>query len=399
MKASILFVDDDTNLLHGLERLLRHQRNHWDMQFVDGGTKALALMAQRSFDVVVSDMRMPELDGASLLSEVEKLYPGTVRVILSGYAEEKSLLRSIGPAHQYLSKPCEAEHIIALMERTLRLQNILKDEKLRSLTASLRNLPSPPAMFLRLSEAIDSLNSTSHQIAAIISEDVAMTAELLKITNSSYFSFTSHVSSVEQAVRLLGLNTIRALALHAGIFRLYSGSAAGAEGICLLNDYSLAISALARKIATRDHAPEHVVMQAECAGILSVIGMLLLLDNQPERYLSLCATASAGTLQETEKQHFHAGHNELGAYLLGLWGFADPVIEAVLLQETPSASPGPECSPLTYLHLARALGQPIPLLGLRPYAQRLPLDDVYVERHALSGLIDAASQSFSENVP
>jgi len=398
-KATILFIDDDTNMLHGLQRMLRSQREDWDMQFVDGGKKALEVMAKQSFDMVVSDMRMPVLDGASLLSEVEKLYPGTIRIILSGYAEEKSLLRSVGPAHQYLSKPCDAETIITLMDRTLRLQRILADPRLRSMVASLRNLPSPPSLFMRLTEAMDNPLTTSRQIAAIVAEDVAMTAELLKITNSSYFSLTSRVSTVEQAVRLLGLETVRTLVLHAGIFRQYDGNSAGMLNIRRLNDYGIAIGVLARKLAQKDGAEDSVTLQAECAGTLAGIGMLVLLDNAPEQYLSLCEAHSSITLPEAEQETFHASHVELGAYLLGLWGFADPVLEALLLQSHPSSCPGNAKTPLTYVHLARALGPPVPLVGPAPHDERLPLDKDYAHRLALAGLIEAAPALFSEKRP
>lgn len=398
MKASIVFVDDDTNMLHGLQRLLRRQREDWDMTFVDGGLRALEIMAGQSFDMVVSDMRMPELDGASLLSEVERLYPGTIRIILSGYAEEKSLLRSVGPAHQYLSKPCDAETILSLMDRTLRLQRILQDTRLRSLVASLRNLPSPPTLFMRLTEAMDDPSASSHRIAAIVAEDVAMTAELLKITNSSYFSFTSRVSSVEQAVRLLGLETVRTLVLHVGIFRQYQGSSAGVQNIRRLNDYGIAIGALSRKLARLDHAPDPMALQAECAGTLSTIGMLVMMDNAPQDYPALCAGTDAVGLEAAERASFHACHTDLGAYLLGLWGFADPVVEAVLMQSHPSANQGRDRLPLTYVHLARALGPPIPLLGPQPYDQRLTLDHAYVARQDLQYLIDQAPSCQGEEL-
>lgn len=390
MKATILFVDDDTNLLRGLQRMLRRQREDWDMEFVDGGAKALEMMAVKTFDVVVSDMRMPELDGASLLSEVERLYPGTVRVVLSGYAEEKSLLRSVGPAHQYLSKPCEAETIITLMDRTLRLQRILLDTRLRSLVASLRNLPSPPSLFLRLTEAMNNPATNSRQIAAMVSEDVAMTAELLKITNSSYFSFTSRVSSVEQAVRLLGLETVRTLVLHAGIFRQYDGAAAGMKQIRQLNEYGIAVGSLARGLAQRDGASESTAIQAECAGTLACIGMLLLLDRDPVHYQDIYSHNDGASIAQAEQEQFHANHAELGAYLLGLWGFSDPVIEAVLLQFHPSDSPDSRHTPLTYVHLARALGPPIPLLGASPFSQHPPLDEAYAARLDLAPLCAAA---------
>ena len=83
-KKRILFVDDEPMVLQGLQRMLRHMRTDWDMAFVESGSKALDLMAQTPCDVVVSDMRMPGMNGAELLNEVMKRHPKTVRLILSG---------------------------------------------------------------------------------------------------------------------------------------------------------------------------------------------------------------------------------------------------------------------------------------------------------------------------
>ena len=83
----ILFVDDEEMVLQGLQRMLRSLRREWDMTFVESGAKALELMAEQPFDVVVSDMLMPGMTGAELLNEVMKRYPRTVRLILSGHAD------------------------------------------------------------------------------------------------------------------------------------------------------------------------------------------------------------------------------------------------------------------------------------------------------------------------
>jgi len=113
----------------------------------------------------------------------------------------------------------------------------------------------------------------------------------------------------------------------------------------------------------------------------------------------LCTDHSATSLPQAEQEAFHASHAELGAYLLGLWGFADPVIEALLLQTHPSSFPGSAKTPLTYVHLARALGPPIPLVGPAPHNERLALDQDYAHRLALSGLIEAAPALLSEERP
>ena len=103
----ILFVDDETMVLHGLQRMLHTLRNEWEMVFVDSGLKALEIMAQGPFDIIVADMRMPGMNGAELLNEVMILYPQTIRFILSGYSDEDLILQSLSATHQFIAKPCD----------------------------------------------------------------------------------------------------------------------------------------------------------------------------------------------------------------------------------------------------------------------------------------------------
>src|SRR5579885_2274216 len=117
MKKRIIFVDDEPMVLEGLQRLLRPMRADWDMVFAGNGFSALELMAQTAFDVVVSDMRMPGMNGAELLAEVLKRYPQTIRLILSGYSDKDLVLKCVGSTHQYLAKPCRAEELKAAITR------------------------------------------------------------------------------------------------------------------------------------------------------------------------------------------------------------------------------------------------------------------------------------------
>jgi CheY-like chemotaxis protein len=88
--------------------MLHSQQAEWDMEFVAGGAQALERMAQAPFDVVVTDMRMPGMNGAELLEEVMRRYPKTVRMVLSGHADKDLILRCVNSTHQYLSKPCDS---------------------------------------------------------------------------------------------------------------------------------------------------------------------------------------------------------------------------------------------------------------------------------------------------
>ncbi len=130
MKKRILFVDDVQKVLDGLKRMLRSMHKEWEMEFVDSGSKALALMAEEQFDVIVSDMRMPEMDGAELLTQVMKLYPSTVRIVLSGHSERETILRSVGLSHQYLAKPSDAATIKETV--TCALKDVLNSDRLLS---------------------------------------------------------------------------------------------------------------------------------------------------------------------------------------------------------------------------------------------------------------------------
>jgi YesN/AraC family two-component response regulator len=113
----ILFVDDEPQVLDALRNLMRRQRHRWDMAFASGGAAALAAFEEAPFDVIVSDMRMPGMDGAELLALVRDRYPATARVVLSGYAEPAAVNRALAVAHEFLSKPCDARTLEQVIER------------------------------------------------------------------------------------------------------------------------------------------------------------------------------------------------------------------------------------------------------------------------------------------
>lgn len=359
MTSSVLFVDDDENVLQGLRRMLRPMRDTWDMVFVDSATTALAAMEGRPFDVVVSDMRMPTMDGADLLTIVSKKYPASVRIILSGYAEEEAILRTAGPAHRYLSKPCNFEVMVEAISSALALRHFLGEESLRHLVSSLHSLPSPPDVFLALLSELRSKNASSASVAKILSRDVAMTAETLKLTNSAFFALPTRITDLKDAVRLLGLETIKALALIAGIYSCYSGDAETAAIIRRLGNRSLGVGIAARAIAEREHLDQVDTQEALCAGVLAHVGILVLVANYPHRFRQAMDLVERRVLPivEAERRVFGASHTELSAYLLGLWGFVDTVVEAVAYHHEPHRYKGRQNKIVTIVHCAQAFAK------------------------------------------
>src|SRR3954471_12966129 len=140
-KRRILFVDDEQNVLDGLRNLLRRQRQQWDMLFVTSGKAALEELARQPVDVIVSDMRMPGMDGAELLTRIRDLYPQTARIVLSGHAEREAIARVVSVAHQFLSKPCDADAVRKVVERTCVFQALVQNDELRRVIGSIDRLP------------------------------------------------------------------------------------------------------------------------------------------------------------------------------------------------------------------------------------------------------------------
>lgn len=373
----VLFVDDDANILSGLKRLMRGCAD-FDSRFCLGGEEALALMEREQVDVVVSDMRMPQMDGAEFLNQVRTRHPGTIRVILSGYADSESVLRTVGPAHLYLAKPCDPGALMEAIARPVALRRLLASEGLRTALARLSNLPSPPDLFFQLEDELRSPAVSAASVAAIIAHDVAMTAELLKLTNSAYFSVSGRAATPLQAVRILGLDIVSALVLRIGIFRRLEGNSAIADLMAALNDYSLSVAALAERIAEAEGASAAVAKTAYCAGMLCAVGAVVLLDTFSDSYPRLFVRSTAEAPAFTvETKAYGANHALIGAYLLGLWNFADPVVEAVAHACLPSACMGSENVVLTAVHAARVLGPRFPLIPAGAPAQPV-LDMAYL---------------------
>ena len=89
-KKQVLFVDDEPKILDGIRRMLRSMCQKQDMSFATNGPEALEILEKEPFEVLVTDIRMPCMEGAELLSEVKKLYPQMVRIVLSGQVSKKN---------------------------------------------------------------------------------------------------------------------------------------------------------------------------------------------------------------------------------------------------------------------------------------------------------------------
>ena len=284
MAKRVLFVDDEPMVLTGLKRSLRSLRAEWEMVFAAGGKEALAAMDRQAFDIIVTDMRMPGMDGAQLLQEVQKRSPQTLRMVLSGQSDRETILRSVNPAHQFISKPCEGEELKSRLTRAFALKDLLQNPSLRELVTKLDNLPSLPRAYLQLDEELRRPEPSLQRIDELIGADMAMTAKILKLVNSAFFCLPCEISSASHAVQLLGLDTLRTLVLTAHVFERFQSRLLTPDDVQQISEHSLAVSNSARKIAVLEHADQRTQDESFTAGLLHDVGKLILASALEEPY-------------------------------------------------------------------------------------------------------------------
>ena len=354
MPKRIIFVDDDPMVLSGLERSLYSMRPEWEMAFVTGGEEALRSMANQPFDVMVTDMRMPVMSGAQLLEEVKQRYPRCLRFVLSGQADKETILKSINPAHQFLSKPCKTDELKRRLGCAFAVRGLIQNPELRGLVSKLESLPSLPTLYVKLTNEINKSNPSMAMVGRLVSEDMAMTAKMLQLVNSPFFGLRVQVSNPSNAVQLLGLDIIKALVVSSHVFSKFQTKLPSEADVDYFWRRSLAVGSYAKRIASLEKATQRVEDDCFAAGLLYDVGKLILASAAREKYGEVLALVKNGgtNLLVAESDVLGCSHAEVGAYLLGVWGLPDSVIEAVAFHHGPSEDCQSQFSPLVATHIA-----------------------------------------------
>jgi HD-like signal output (HDOD) protein len=258
------------------------------------------------------------------------------------------------------------------VERACHLKALLHDESIRRTVGALRDLPALPRTYEALSQALQDPDAPLHKIAAIVEQDVGISAKILQLVNSAFFGMAHSVTSIQKAVNFLGVNTLKSLVLSVEVFRVFQPTKP-------LRGFSMEAlqrhARLTAMIAARLPVPTHLAEVSVVASMLHDLGKLIMAWKLPERFAKSLAEAEQEhcPLYKVEEKEYGFSHAEIGAYLLGLWGLPYAIVEAVALHHRPERVPHQNFDAISAVFVADLLARELE----SPFAgdpQEKPLD-------------------------
>jgi response regulator RpfG family c-di-GMP phosphodiesterase len=267
--ANLLFVDDEPNVLKALNRLFR--ADDCNVQVAASGRAGLDILEKQAIDLIISDMRMPQMDGAEFLTEAAERWPDTVRILLTGYADINSTIAAVnkGKIYSYCSKPWEDSALKQLVNNALE-QKRLREER------------------LELFEIINRQNQQLTILNASLEEKVQKRTEQLK----------KSLTVIEQAHDTLNKQYANSVKGFAKIIEMRPGIKSG---------HSKYIAEKAREVALRMQMDAAEIKDVVYAGLLLQIGKMSL----PEELLALSQASMSGEQKLCFIKHAQEGQNLL----------------------------------------------------------------------------------------
>lgn len=390
----IVFVDDDPQVLRALEVLLRSRKDTWEIHYLNRAQAALNLMETQRVDVLVTDMMMPTMDGATLLSHVVQKHPEVFRVVMSASMDRELTLNNLDLIHQYISKPVTGNELIHVVDRACKLRKFVKNASLRKYIAQINTLPSRPQSYQQLRILLAQRPYQTAQISQVISRDPGLTSKLLQWVNSNFFGIRQRITDVHEAVSLLGSELLHDIVEKFNAFDMPCSLSPRQIELNELWDHSARVAAFTKAImVNQEHVEPQALKDAYTAGLLHDVGKLIMVEHFGSRYSQLLQKARQLNLnpRELEISELGVSHAQVGAYLLGLWGLPDSIIDAVACHDQHAIPMECGMTLQAAVYLANMMDQSEAGPTHHPNAQAIDPDLMLTQlRHDLLGQLDTA---------
>lgn len=323
--TSIVFVSDDLEALRVLQRLTLAWRERWKMQFFDEPEHALTFARLHEADVVIADLSAPELGSTDFLALVRDVQPSSARVLLAPFEQESQVLGSTRIVHQVLPKPCDVRALESAIEHIETAGRPSQPDAIRDLVGGLAELPALGEVYTELVAEMAQDSSSSESLGAIVAKDVALTAQILRLVNSSYFGLSTEITSVSHAIGFLGFDVVRAIVIGHSLF---DGEPNPIVELAELGGRARLAAALARRSVELDRGRATAAAEAFLAGMLHEVGVLVL-SKLPDVDDDTLRTVLRANDLTGERLALGVDRFDVGAHLLGLWGFAPDLVDTV----------------------------------------------------------------------
>lgn len=305
----IVIVGEEGGRASDLQLALRDLGLDWTVHWLTDAGGALTIPRERQVDVLVAEMQIGTLAGTALLEQARSLHPEATRILLLDRGNGTDALAALDVAHRLLRKPLDAGELVDAVESVAELRDLLTNPTLVQTIGRVGSLPPPPKLFLELGRLMQDPDVSTRQVAALVSQDPAVAAKVLRLCNSAYFSAGRTITDIGSAITRLGLQTLQRMVLASEAYGRCDVPGLDREA---MQERAMRTSRLAGRLLSGPSAE-----LAATAGLLAEVGKLL-------------PGVNRGGPDDSGPHYAEAG-----AYLLGMWGLPMPIVEAVANHHQP----------------------------------------------------------------
>jgi HD-like signal output (HDOD) protein len=334
MLKRILFVDDEAQILRSITRLFMD--TEYEILTAESGAEALDILEIEQVDVIVSDMKMPKMTGYELLSQVKRKFPNIVRIILSGFSDERIVFDALQKniAKLYILKPWENNVLINTIEKVFQIENVLRNnDKVLKLVSNADELPTIKTSYQKIINVIEN-DQEIYKIVEAIEADNSIVIKLLHIVNSSYYAVKT--GSIKRAVAYLGLDNIKNIVIASAFIDGLSFNAKDNKRLEELWEHAFIANRIISLIYS-EFLNKKIPETEMNAGLLSNVGIIFMIHSFHDKYMEIFEEVEKNNVSiiELENKAFGTNHQEIGGYLLQWWDIPLPIVEAALYHHDP----------------------------------------------------------------
>ena len=350
----ILLVDGDGDLLHRIRRAFWKSHRAWEVILAQTGSEALQVLGRDQVDIVISALKLPDMEGAELIHRVRELQPGAVRIALADPVLAEWTEQVEGDLHRLFIKPLEPDFLIGAVESLDIEDDATSVRAVRAFVGGLGRIPSLPSLYSELVALLQREDAGMGEVARLIRRDLGVASQVLKLANSVHCASDRPVAELGQALAMLGVDSLRSLVLFGASF---PASIPRAPRASIWSSCG-SIPSRWPPASANWSVLEGETQSADLAfsvGLLHDIGLVVLATDPSHRYKSILERAQSSRIPLAVLEHdtYGVDHAQIGAHLLNLWGLPPVFCRPVREHHAPPA--GGEGFPFSAaLHLADA---------------------------------------------